>query len=198
MARTTIKEKETVIPFVKVDDFGNAPSDPGPRSVAIGGNVRSSSTNAVAIGYFAYATDSQAIALGQGAYARDFLSISIGGGSRAIANGALSLGEDASSEADNAIAIGSNTDAEALASIAIGQNASATADGAVQIGTGTNAAANSLQFQSNRVANTTGIIAGPSSGAPAGAGTTNEIRFDSGTGILYIYDGSSWLSTTLT
>ena len=173
------------------------------KSVAIGKNatIDTNSRYSTAIGYYARVTAESSIVIGSPALSQSEKSIVMGSPATSRSEKSIAIGWQAgiNTSSNNSIAIGyASVNSGNPSGIAIGYQAISNAAGAVQIGSGSNSASNTIQFQSNRIANTTGILAGASSGAPAGAGTTNEIRFDSGTGILYIYDGSSWLSTTLT
>ena len=204
-----------VTDYVTVNSTGALPTNIGTDAIGIGRQAFAFQARVVAIGDFAVATFSDAIAIGTSSQASNSSAVAIGEGANAggtesvalgfganvsIVNSAIAIGSSSEVLASGGIAIGGSSDITGAASngISIGINSEVSATGGVQLGAGTNSVANSLQFQSNPIANTTGIIAGSSSGAPAGAGATNEMRFDASTNILYIYNGSAWVSTTLT
>ena len=217
MARTKQKQNESLYIDVNAPIGSVPPVANISNSIAIGNTASANGFASTSIGKDTITSGSNAVALGVGSQCGSSGSIAIGfqsiatTGNRAIAIGSnnmaygidsvvMGVGSLSESSATASMAIGQGARVRAAAGVAIGDNAEVDtgATNAVQIGNGTNDTINTMQYLNNTIASSNGIVAGSTSGAPAGAGVTNEIRFDPAGPILYIYDGSTWRSTTLT
>lgn len=168
--------------------FGLTPSDAGGSSnLLIGGSTVASA-------------DQHQIVIGADAEGTSEGDIVIGVSAEAIGDFSISLGHTAATNGSQAIAIGRNSDSSANDSVAIGGSAVVSGSGinAVQLGAGTNATANTVQYLTAPIAGANGVIIKTTSGAPVTPAEIGTANFDPGTNILYIYNGTSWVSTTLT
>jgi len=169
-------------------------------SISIGSNAAVSvlATGAISLGTNSAVTGINSIAIGSSSDSNADNSLSIGSNSQALSSGSIAIGTTSTSNDDNAIAIGSSTSATAINSIAIGNNSDVSANGAIQLGTGNNSLVNSLQFQDLLIATTDGLVITDTNGLPTDTPVIGTVRFDDTTNVLYIYNGSAWVSTTLT
>lgn len=140
------------------------------------------------------------IVIGANSTSSNIGSIVIGTGSAASADYVLSIGEGSDASALNSVAIGRTADTNANDSIAIGATATVgvTGTNSVQIGAGTNNTANTMQYLGTVVAGVEGIIADVVTAAPSAPAETGTMKFYAATDTLYIYNGTSWVSTILT
>ena len=177
-------------PYISFDNntFEVPPNASGDGTLIIGGSTTVSGSNfQTIIGASAAGTSTGNIAIGYDSSANGSYSIALGG----------------QSQTDNSpqgIAIGfqsyvAATDCTAIGS---GSNVSITGNNSVQLGAGTNSTANTLQFQSSVVAGSSGIIIKTTSGAPVAPAEIGTCNFDPNTNTLYIYNGTTWVSTVLT
>ena len=152
----------------------------------------SGSTDSIAIGQDSEVEEAlQAIALGDNA--------KVEGGSLGLADFSIAIGRNADVlSATSAIAIGNNSEVEPNANdgIAIGNTAFVDAISAAQIGTGTNNIASSLQFLTNTIANSEGIEAPTSAGAPVTTPSDGSLAVDTTNDLLYFRSSGSWLSAS--
>jgi len=183
--------------------IGLAASVQATRGIAVGAgsDIFTNCTNSIAIGYNSVAQNSSAsaIAIGSGADANAASNgIAVGTAATVSNLNAIAIGNATSASNSSTVAIGPNSSATQPDAIAIGNNADATANGAIQLGAGTNSTANSIQLESLLLATTDGIVLTDTAGAPVDTPAVRTCRFDDTTNILYVYNGSAWVSTTLT
>jgi len=183
--------------------IGLAASVQATRGIAVGAgsDIFTNCTNSIAIGYNSVAQNgsASAIAIGSGADANAASNgIAVGTAATVSNLNAIAIGNATSASNSSTVAIGPNSSATQPDAIAIGNNADATANGAIQLGAGTNSTANSIQLESLLLATTDGIVLTDTAGAPVDTPAVRTCRFDDTTNILYVYNGSAWVSTTLT
>ena len=183
-------EPAAASPYLSYDDttFGVTPTDSGgDGNLLLGGNTT------------AAAFDHQII-IGADADGASVGNIVVGVAADGVGDYSVVLGHTAETNANHAIAIGRNSDGLAADSIAIGANSIVSAPGtnAVQLGAGTNGTANTVQYLTAPIAGANGVIIKTTSGAPVAPAEIGTANFDPNTDILYIYNGTAWVSTTLT
>ena len=199
-------------------------------SIAIGVNASAQGNRAISIGPSTKALNNNSVALGGAAFSVPYRLQSDGStsyivSSEALNNSSTALGPRARSSADFAISIGTGVFSSGLNSIAIGRGANglgsvglwatestgedsialgtqsaALADRAVQIAKGINNTANTLQYLSNTIANSSGIEAPVFAGTPTTSPREGSIAVDntSGSERLCAYVNGSWKCSALT
>ena len=177
----------------------NADAD-GPNSISIGDGADTTATadRAIAIGNGAAAGEDDAVIIGNGA------SNTIGVSAIAIGNGAvannndfiIAIGDTANCQSRRGIAIGRNTTigSAVIEGNAIGEDATCSGNRSFQLGRGTNSNSDTIQFQTQPIANTNGIEVKNAAAAPTGTPRVGTLYLDtsSGNGTLHIYSNGAW------
>ena len=128
--------------------IGNSASTRGIDASAIGSSASANGIYSVAIGYNSNAQSQYAISIGRNTVSQNSDDIAIGNGASAQGSGTVAIGKSAGviSTAPNGVAIGTSA------------TVGAGATGAVQIGQGNNGTANTLQFRSYQLLDSSGNI----------------------------------------
>ena len=180
--------------------IGRRADGQGEGAICIGHDARTLSTESISIGDFSDTVGTGAIGIGHGAIVNftDF-GIAIGYDSN-IGNGALSsitIGENSSVTQAVGIAIGHDAEVQGASSlsgaVAIGDTAIASASDAIQLGTGTNSTIETLQYLTNTLANSDGIQAPTSAGAPTSTPADGSLSVDTSNDALYMRSGGAWV-----
>jgi hypothetical protein len=176
----------------------------GNQSISIGVyNPQAIGDNSIAIGKAANVTGAQGIAIGNDSTATNTDTISIGNSGDASGDASIAIGYNTTSSALNSIAIGSSAVANQPKSFALGVSSQATALNAIAIGSDvTNAVANTINIGTNAEVGLTidtdlnmttlydtlrlNPVTAP--GTPA----TGQQYYDSGTNIMYYWNGTAW------